>query len=776
MAQFLSPGINATEIDLTTIIPAVSTSTGAIAGPFRWGPVQERTLVDSELTLRDIFGTPDNLCAETWFTASSFLAYTNSLYVVRAISTTGSTPHKNSTADGAGLLIKNRDHYLSQYAGGQGAVGMWAARYPGSLGNSIRVSVADVNSFDTWEYKDNFDGIPGTSKSVADSGGSNDEIHVVVVDRDGKLTGIAGTVLERYAFLSKAALAKTEDGSSQYYAEVINRKSRWIWWMDHPSTTDWGGALSTAFDTLDTVLTLNAPSGTFQVGETVRYAISVTVVSPGSGATATATVSGGAVDSITVTNPGSLYSGAPTVTINGDGTGATATATVSGGQVTAINITAGGTGYTAATVTITPAGSGATVSPVLDADTGGILSIAVTNGGTGYTGAPNIVITGPGTGATATATISGGAVTLVAVTAGGANYQPVEGKVLAWSTPTLTIKPTKKSFNVGFIPTGLTSNATGTVSAKTGGVLSYNLAGGVDDNANVNTQEFILGYEEFRSVEEVDISLVLGGNANSTIALKLIDICEFRKDCIVLLSPPKNSVVNNFSHEVEDIVAFRNFLPSTSYGVMDSGWKEMYDVYNDVYRWIPLNGDVAGLCARTDDERDAWWSPAGYNRGIMKNVVRLAFNPRKAHRDVLYQNGVNSVMTERGQGTLLFGDKTMLSKPSAFDRINVRRLFIVLRKAITRAAKYTLFEFNDDFTRAQFVAMVEPYLRDVQGRRGIYDFRVVCDATNNTPEVIDSNRFVGDIYIKPARSINYIQLNFIAVRTGVDFSEVVGKF
>lgn len=776
MAQFLSPGINATEIDLTTIIPAVSTSTGAIAGPFQWGPVQERTLVDSELTLRDLFGVPDNTCAETWFDTSSFLAYTNSCYVVRAISESGNTPHLNSTSDGAGILIKNRDQYRGQYEQGQGAVGMWAARYPGSRGNSITVSVADVNSFDTWAYKDTFDGIPGTSKSVTDAGGSNDELHIVVVDRDGKITGTAGTVLEKYAFLSKAGLAKTEDGSAQYYAEVINRKSRWIWWMDHPVSLNWGGATSLDFDTLDTVLTLSSPSGSFTVGELVRYAISATVVSPGSGATATATIGSGAVTSVNVTAPGSLYSGAPVVTITGDGTGATATATVSGGQVTAITVTSGGSGYTNASVAITPAGSGATVSPVIDAETGGVLSIVVTAGGTGYTGAPNIVITGPGSGAAATATISTGAVTAVAVTAAGANYQNVEGRVLAYTSPTLTIKPTKKAFVVNSHPTGVTSSATGTVSAKTGGVLTDDLSGGVDDNANVTTQEFITGYEEFRSVEEVDISLLLGGNANSTVALKLIDIVEFRKDCIVLLSPPKIAVVDNFSHEVDDIIAFRNLLPSTSYGVMDSGWKEMYDVYNDVYRWIPLNGDVAGLCARTDDERDAWWSPAGYNRGIMKNVVRLAFNPKKAQRDQLYQNGINSVMTERGTGTLLFGDKTMLSKPSAFDRINVRRLFIVLRKAISKAAKYTLFEFNDDFTRAQFVAMVEPYLRDVQGRRGIFDFRVVCDATNNTPEVVDSNRFVGDIYIKPARSINYIQLNFIAVRTGVDFSEVVGKF
>jgi phage tail sheath protein FI len=191
---------------------------------------------------------------------------------------------------------------------------------------------------------------------------------------------------------------------------------------------------------------------------------------------------------------------------------------------------------------------------------------------------------------------------------------------------------------------------------------------------------------------------------------------------------------------------------------------------------VPLNGDVAGLCARTDDLRDPWWSPAGYNRGNIKNVVKLAWSPKQAERDTLYQNNVNPVLTQVGYGTLLFGDKTAMSRPSAFDRINVRRLFIVLEKAVARAARNFLFEFNDEFTRAQFVNIIEPYLRDIQGRRGIYDYRVVCDETNNTAEIIDGNKFVGDIYIKPSRSINYITLNFVAVRTGVEFSEIVGKF
>jgi len=242
------------------------------------------------------------------------------------------------------------------------------------------------------------------------------------------------------------------------------------------------------------------------------------------------------------------------------------------------------------------------------------------------------------------------------------------------------------------------------------------------------------------------------------------------------LSPLKTNVVNNAGSEATSILTYRAGFTSSSYAFMDSGYKYQYDRYTDVYRWVPLNGDIAGVCARTDQERDPWYSPGGLNRGIIKNVIKLAFNPTKTERDNLYVQGVNPVVTFQGEGTILFGDKTLLNRPSAFDRINVRRLFIVLEKTIARASRSSLFEFNDQFTRAQFVNLVEPYLRDVQGRRGITDFRVVCDESNNTAEVIDSNRFVGDIYIKPARSVNFIQLNFVAVRTGVSFDEIVGRF
>ena len=289
----------------------------------------------------------------------------------------------------------------------------------------------------------------------------------------------------------------------------------------------------------------------------------------------------------------------------------------------------------------------------------------------------------------------------------------------------------------------------------------------------------------FEDTENQDINLVLGGPssgvANTTAGMDLhgtmlTDLVELRKDCVAFISPYRAGVVNIATSIAQTANVIKGFdtLPSSSYVVYDSGYKYMYDKYNDVYRYVPLNGDTAGLCANTDQVTDPWYSPAGYNRGHVRGAIKLAYNPKKSERDQLYRKRINPVVNFPGQGVLLFGDKTALSKPSAFDRINVRRLFLVLEKAIATASKYMLFEFNDEFTRAQFRNMVEPFLRDVQGRRGIFDFKVVADATNNTGEVIDRNEFIGDIYIKPARSINFITLNFIAVRTGVAFSEVGG--
>ena len=302
------------------------------------------------------------------------------------------------------------------------------------------------------------------------------------------------------------------------------------------------------------------------------------------------------------------------------------------------------------------------------------------------------------------------------------------------------------------------------------------LTGGVDDN-DLSIGELISAYELYKEPEVVDVTLVMAGAGNTTVSRWIIDnISSVRKDCVALVSPNRASVVNPASNSaaVAALETDNTALGSSSYAIMDGAWKYQYDRYNDVFTYVPMNGDMAGLCARTDFTNDAWWSPAGYNRGTIKNIVKLSWEANKANRDVMYQIGVNPLITPRGAGVLLFGDKTMQVLPSAFDRINVRRLFIVLEKAIAIAAKALLFEFNDEFTRAQFVNIVSPFLRDVQGRRGITDFKVVCDSSNNTGQVIDTNNFVGDIYIKPARSINFIQLNFIAARTDVSFSEIGG--
>lgn len=309
------------------------------------------------------------------------------------------------------------------------------------------------------------------------------------------------------------------------------------------------------------------------------------------------------------------------------------------------------------------------------------------------------------------------------------------------------------------------------------------LAGGLD-GTKPDANELVMGWNQFKSTEEVDIGILItsdgGGElSHTTVVQHVIDnLCESRKDCVATISPKKSDVMNKTqSQAVDSIKKTRNAIGrSSNYSIMDSGWKLTYDVYNDTYRWIPLNGDVAGLMAGTERDYDAWWSPAGFNRGRLKNVTSLAFNPNEDSRDALYKVQVNPVVSFLNEGTVLYGDKTMQAKASAFQFINVRRLFITLEKSIGKSAKYLLFEFNDEVSRATFRNMVEPFLREVKGRRGIYDFKVVCDESNNPPEVIDAAQFVGAIYVKPTRSINYIRLDFIAVRTGVEFSEVVGTY
>jgi hypothetical protein len=319
------------------------------------------------------------------------------------------------------------------------------------------------------------------------------------------------------------------------------------------------------------------------------------------------------------------------------------------------------------------------------------------------------------------------------------------------------------------------NSAAGTTFARPTTNITKSLTNGTRDLPT--DADYISGYDLFTNKEAIDISLVLTSSHSVTVQQNVIDnVAISRADCVAFISPRRSDVVGQSGNETTNIQNWLTALSrSSSYVVADSGWKYQFDKYNNTYRWIPLNGDIAGLCVYTDNTRDPWFSPAGFNRGAIKNCIKLSWNPTKPFRDTLYKLGVNPVVSFPGQGTVLFGDKTLLSKPSAFDRINVRRLFITLEKSIAQAARYSMFELNDEFTRAQFIALTTPFLRDIQGRRGITDFKIVCDSTNNTQQVVDSNQFVGDIYIKPARSINYIQLNFVAIGTGVDFVTIVGS-
>lgn len=326
-----------------------------------------------------------------------------------------------------------------------------------------------------------------------------------------------------------------------------------------------------------------------------------------------------------------------------------------------------------------------------------------------------------------------------------------------------------------FLSQNMTVNGTFSATSNAAwGVMTGQLASGTGEYSG---EASILGttgsgYEMFKDADHIDVALLLGGPLGATAAKNLCDLAKSRKDCVAFVSAAASESNASSAVKIAACKTLRDAVGNNNYAFIDSGYKFMYDAFNDVNRWVPLNGDIAGLCARTDATNDPWYSPAGFNRGQIRGTIKVAFNPNKDERDEIYGYGINPVVTFSGEGTILFGDKTAQTRPSSFDRINVRRLFIVLEKAIAKAAKYSLFEFNDAFTRSQFKGLIEPFLRDVQGRRGIVDFKVVCDEKNNTPQVIDSNNFVADIYIKPNRSINFIQLNFVATKTGVSFEEV----
>lgn len=655
MADQLSPGVVVREIDLTNTVPVVGIAGGATVGDFVWGPVDEITRVASVRDIETTFGKPNDANHIYWFSAANFLAYTGDLSLVRVVDEDA----LNATDDGAGILIRNDDHFQTVQSAPAGV--RFAARFPGAMGDSISISMADRTSFAAWEYRNLFDSAPGTSDFAAEQGAEDDELHVVVIDKNGRFTGTVGAVLETFPYLSKASNGKDANFAPSFYKNVLNTRSRYV-----------------------RVL----------VGE------------------------------------------------EGD-----TVSTSTGGAITGVTVTAGGTGYTNPTATVAGgSGSGAILS--VQHDAGVITGITVVQAGSGYV-SPVVTISDPdGVDATATATAS------AVVTSNSVDFgEPLVDEL---GTPAV--------FNVLAVPA------------------TYGLLGG-SDSTEIGAQELNAGYTLFANAEEVDVGLIFVGHAggetsHTAVVQHVIDnVALARRDALAFFSPALSDVLNRTQSAASTaVVARRNTIArSTSFAVMDSGWKLQYDVYNDKYRYIPLNADVAGLCAQTSNQFDDWWSPAGHTRGNVKNVVSLVFNPDKQSRDALYKVGINNVVTFREDGTVLYGDKTLQGKNSAFQYIGIRRLFIVLQKAIKRAAKYSLFDFNDDYTQAAFRNMVNPYMREVKGRRGLDDYRVVCDRTNNTPEVVMRGEFVGAIYVKPQYSIQWVRLDFVAVRRDVEFAEVVGS-
>lgn len=781
MAFQLSPGINISEIDLTTIIPAVATTDGAIAGVFRWGPVQQITLVDSETTLLNRFAKPTNFNPETWFTCSSFLAYGNRLNIVRAGDISGNTIEKGWVGNTTNLAAQTGNAAL-QVANSSG-------------GNTNGITVGQVLSY--------------SNNAALPVGAKVTSVNTTYVTMSAPATGnvAAATMMFRDDILFSAAALQSDLGYSMY--DVSN-------WADQVVANDSSYSLLEAGGHTFDPAVLFVAKYPGEIGNSLRVAVcdtatqyfSNTVIATNGQINSTASVLSGAVGSNVLTlsvSPVDTSNVTQVATCNAWGHALLGKLTV--GDLIEIGNTKIGFQYLKTTGIGTLQSTGNVFSFTINTDDEVKLSANVAQaylgrfwefhnntdvapgqsdyvfnfGNTSANDELHIVVVDDGGLFTGT---PGSVLEVYRNLSRATDSQYADGSTLYYKN---VINQQSKYIWWGNDRTTAVSNTAAFIMNSSGvDPLSMRMVGGADgpNESNVPFGVIALGYDMYQSSEDIDISLVLQGKAigdsvsdYTQLGNYIIDnICEKRLDCVAFISPAYSDVVNNAGNEAVDIINFRNNSRDTSYGVLDSGYKYMYDKYNDLYRWVPLNGDMAGLCVRTDQTNDPWWSPAGLNRGMIKNVVRLAYNPRKADRDILYKNGVNSVISTPGLGVYLFGDKTMQSKPSAFDRINVRRLFIVLEKAIAVSAKYTLFEFNDEFTRAQFRNLVNPFLRDVQGRRGITEFLVVCDATNNTPQVIDSNEFVGDIYIKPARSINFIQLNFVAVSTGVAFNEVVGKF
>lgn len=706
----VSPGVQVKEIDLTNVIPAVSTSIGAIAGAFQWGPVGEIITVGSEKQLVSRFGEPNNDTYQSFMPAASFLKYGKSLRVVRADASEDVTftdaeigavgfdevdiygkaitsvddifagPAKNASSGTLAVTVKNDEHFDNgDLTTLTTPVGSWIAKFPGAIANGLQI-YSVTSAFETHTL----------APALADLETKANSLVAATVTAEVANTNLTAANVALTA--ANAALANntsTDQSDIDALQDTINLATT-AQATAITANIDAGTTLNTATDsvntsqlTVDTMRSIKSQFDKLPDGNEVHFSV---------------------VDAEGVFGEkGSVLESFEFLSM---------------------------------------------VEGTVGSDGSNNFYVDVINATSNYIRSMVHIFTDLNT---AKANLA-------------ANESPIQSDIdalqAAIDTELVDVFPFDVELSGGTV--GTTTNALRSTQTTT-----------------LDIGDLTTGFKFFEDPETVDVNLIIQGSsdyvgASHGLANQLIALASTRKDCVAFVSPPLAASKQNLN-AMDDVIEWADKLTSSSYGVIDSTALYVYDKYSDLYRWISASGAVAGLCAKTDDVADPWWSPAGFNRGQLFGVTKLAFNPKHFERDELYKKRINPIVTFPGEGTLLYGDKTAQSKPSAFDRINVRRLFIVLEKAIATAAKYQLFEFNDEFTRAQFRNMVEPFLRDVKGRRGLYDFHVVCDETNNTGQVIDTNQFIADIYIKPARSINFMTLNFIATRTGVEFSEIIGK-
>jgi len=797
--NLVSPGVKVREVDLTLgRIDVSNDQVGAIAGPFAQGPVNVPVLIESEQDLLNTFGKPQesNAQYEYWMSAASYLSYGGTLRVLRTDDDNLVNAH-SPVASPASLKITSAEDYQNNYLSPTDWT--FAARNPGKWGNGLKVCAIDAAAdqriaIGTFGVSVGYAITCGIITSYVDTAGNvgvftgvvkgvitavnKGSIDVKIVSRNDNSTGISTAVNYEENGLNRIKAA-SQGGTGAYY-QIFNNvgtaSSIEKWRSENGATVGLG---STAI-TIDSRYSL----ADISVGDLIQSLNSAFK----------ARVTGISTGLITVDSGSPVSYASTTLVVTYTRNALDGTESYGEGLYPTVERNPVLDWYDQQTLG-------------LDNSTVYWKTIAPKPGTSQYTSARNgkndemhvVVVDDSGSLTGISGNLLEKYTNLSKATDG--KVSPTEniyyktilqnnsryvyaGAVDSLLSPSFTTLDGWTLKSGGTIAWGQEAASTefGLIGART-----YEMANGHDyalsNDMSASLTNIISSYNILKNPAEYDINFIISGPSggdsiydSQAKANSLIAIAESRKDCVVTVSPHRSGVVNvtNSDTQTENIISFYNSVASSSYAVFDSGYKYMYDRFNGVFRYIPLNGDIAGLMARTSINNYPWFSPAGAARGTINNAVKLAYNPTQAQRDLLYPKRINPVIASPGQGVILFGDKTGLSYASAFDRINVRRLFLTIEDTIERAARAQLFEFNDVITRTNFVNIVEPYLRDVKAKRGITDFLVVCDESNNTPDVIDANQFRADIFVKPARSINFIGLTFVANRTGVSFEEVVG--